>query len=188
MLDQPPPVIRCTCCCPEDTHTGPNGHCMKPECRDEPCTPITALPSVPADINLRDRIIFAIGEHTVRECGRCSPDEDIADAVLAILPAPADRGAVLREAADALAAYVDRYRSPSITNWSGAVAFLRRMADEAQQAEPEAGCSHCGGAHSWDDCDAYSSLVAAEAQQSGTHAGEDCPRECYCCINPAGEA
>lgn len=32
-------VIRCTCCCPESTHTGPDGHCIEPFCRDEPCTP-----------------------------------------------------------------------------------------------------------------------------------------------------
>jgi hypothetical protein len=40
------------------------------------------------DPDLRGRVIFAIGEHTVSECNRCSPDEDIADAVLAMLPAP----------------------------------------------------------------------------------------------------
>jgi hypothetical protein len=57
--------------------------------------------------------------------------EWFADAVLAVLPAPADRTAVLREAADALDAYIDRYRSPSIANWTGAVAFLRRLADAA---------------------------------------------------------
>lgn len=35
-------IIRCTCCCPESTHTGPGGHCVQPFCRDEPCTPISA--------------------------------------------------------------------------------------------------------------------------------------------------
>lgn len=34
-------VLRCTCCCPESTHTGPDGHCIEPFCRDEPCTPVS---------------------------------------------------------------------------------------------------------------------------------------------------
>jgi hypothetical protein len=59
----------------------------------------------------------------------------LADAVLAVLPAPADRAAEWRAAADALDAYITRYRTPSITNWTGAVAFLRRMADETPPAE-----------------------------------------------------
>jgi hypothetical protein len=43
-----------------------------------------------------------------------------------------DRAAVLDEAADALDAYIARYRSPSIANWTGAVTFLHRMAGEAR--------------------------------------------------------
>ena len=43
------------------------------------------------------------------------------------------RATVLHEIADELQAYIDRYRSPSTANWTGAVAFLRRLADEAQQ-------------------------------------------------------
>lgn len=58
------------------------------------------------------------------------------DALADLLPPPADRAATITEAADALEAYIARYRSPSIANWTGAVAFLRRLADEAQQ-QPE---------------------------------------------------
>ncbi|MFJ7023174.1 hypothetical protein ACIQUW_32910 [Streptomyces sp. NPDC101117] len=46
-----------------------------------------------------------------------------------------------------------------------AIDSLRRLADEAQQQEPESGCAHCGGDHSWDDCQAYTTVVADEAQQ-----------------------
>ena len=44
---------------------------------------------------------------------------------------------------------------------------LRRLADEAQQREREPGCAHCGGDHSWDDCQAYTAVVADEAPQPG---------------------
>ncbi|MBD9721926.1 ParB N-terminal domain-containing protein [Streptomyces caniscabiei] len=34
--------------------------------------------------------------------------------------------------------------------------------DAVEVAEPESGCAHCGGPHDWDDCEAYTALVAAE--------------------------
>ncbi|MFI1408831.1 hypothetical protein ACH4Y0_02660 [Streptomyces sp. NPDC020707] len=58
--------------------------------------------------------------------------EQFAAAVLAVLPEPTDRAALLIEAADELDAYIARYRSPTIANWTGAVTFLRRLATEAQ--------------------------------------------------------
>ncbi|MEU6990323.1 hypothetical protein ABZ953_06630 [Streptomyces sp. NPDC046465] len=81
------------------------------------------------------RLADALRDHGMVHLGEQAPADEYdccADAVLAILPAPADRAAVLGEAADGLAAYIDRYRAPSIASWSGAVAFLRRMADEAK--------------------------------------------------------
>ncbi|MFF7851888.1 hypothetical protein ACFZDF_30515 [Streptomyces sp. NPDC007910] len=32
-----------------------------------------------------------------------------------------------------------------------------------RQAEPGTGCAHCGGPHSWDDCEKYTALVQADA-------------------------
>lgn len=37
--------------------------------------------------------------------------------------------------------------------------------------ETESGCAHCGGAHSWDDCEAYAALVSAEEQPAETQDG-----------------
>jgi hypothetical protein len=92
---------------------------------------------------------------------RVRPTE-AADAVLAVLPPPADRAAVLREAAAAIEAAQAREEAtawaqsdepdPEIEVEGGAVramaALLRRLAAEAQQqpateAEPES-CAHCG--------------------------------------------
>lgn len=66
-------------------------------------------------------------------CALCAGDADaLTAALLAVLPEPADRAAILTEAADELDAYIACYRSPSIANWTDAVAFLRRLAAEAQ--------------------------------------------------------
>jgi hypothetical protein len=73
----------------------------------------------------------------------------LADAVLAVLPAPTDRAAVLREAADAIEAEQTREEAtawaqsdepdPEVEAEGAAVraraALLRRMADEAQPGE-----------------------------------------------------
>jgi hypothetical protein len=90
-------------------------------------------------------------------CALCTYDVDaLADAVLAVLPAPTDRAAALREAADALGRMdydtdsndygYDTYRDA----WNGGVmdaaALLRRLAGEAQQdeGEPEEPLVHVG--------------------------------------------
>src|SRR5690606_19943420 len=75
----------------------------------------------------------------------------------------ADRAAVLREAAD-------RYdRSDRIvTQMFGhqVAAELRRLADETPDGGP--GCAHCGNRdHAWDDCEAYTKLVAADEPAAG---------------------
>jgi hypothetical protein len=75
----------------------------------------------------------------------------------------ADRAAVLREAADRLAAmYSDD--DPAVEN-------LRQWADdENEQAEAEGGCAHCGSSdHSWDECRAYTAAVADAQQEPPVH-------------------
>jgi len=88
-------------------------------------------PGPPADGNLRDRIAQAL------EAADYRPDMrrgDLADAVMAVLPAPADRAAVLREAADV----ADRWNSgcQDCATEAELRNHYRRLADEAQQAEP----------------------------------------------------
>ena len=51
-------------------------------------------------------------------------------------------------------------------------AELRRLADEAQQQEPESGCAHCGGDHSWDACQAYTAVVADAPESEPSVHGE----------------
>lgn len=96
-----------------------------------------AVPSAPADENLRDRIAQAVrtvrlrlGPNAIAMAQRGEPiilnlneADALAAAVLAVLPAPADRAAVLREAAEAV--------SPHSCSCRGR---LLRMADQAQQA------------------------------------------------------
>lgn len=100
-----------------------------------------------------------------------------ADAVLAVLPDPTDRAVILTEAADALDAYIARYRSPSLTNWTGAVAFLRRLAAEAPTKCGE--CGHPKGVHREGDdpvtpgtCDACEADDPDEARHDFTGAVE----------------
>ena len=97
------------------------------------------------------------------------PLEDVADAVLAVMPEPADRGAVLREAADELDARMERFfsewpdeprNSPYALGQKDAAAELRRMADET----PAAACGRPAS--------------MATPCSAGDH----------CCKGPAGEA
>jgi hypothetical protein len=99
---------------------------------------------------LRDRLDSAIDDVFARwqaGLGGQRPQDAIRDAVLAVLPAPADRAAVLREAADGIVAENDRQMWATKPGKHWAAGLLRRMADEAQQ--PEAGprrvqCGDCG--------------------------------------------
>ncbi|MEX3101212.1 MULTISPECIES: hypothetical protein [unclassified Streptomyces] len=113
----------------------------------------------PADRTaLRDRIAEALvttprpgypgaarhGEHRYdARCALCVADVDaLADAVLAVLPEPADRAAVLDEAADELVAEIQRgarfshedARQPGLR---AAVELLRRMAAEARATDTQ---------------------------------------------------
>ncbi|MGW4973190.1 hypothetical protein ACWEP3_25160 [Streptomyces albidoflavus] len=78
---------------------------------------------------LRETIRLAIARHHLKEFGSDRTVEDLdaaefgADAVMAVLPAPADRASVLREAADRL----DRLGLRDL-----ATRELRRMAAEAE--------------------------------------------------------
>ncbi|NEB42314.1 hypothetical protein [Streptomyces sp. SID14515] len=104
-----------------------------------------AAPPAPADRGAtRDRIRQAICEasgFTWLPDELMEPDEygEHADAVLAVLDAPADRAAVLAEAADALAAEYQRRTAPGIDRWNplrvrglaAGEAILRRLAGEA---------------------------------------------------------
>lgn len=113
----------------------------------------------------------------------------LADAVLAVLPPTADRAAVIAATARACAEHLrDTYSDMWTADAARSLelhaariergeptALLRRMADEAavsgpcvvgeqqnETPEAEAGCAHCGGDHSWDDCEAYTALVSGE--------------------------
>lgn len=115
------------------------------------------------------------------------PLDDVVAALAAVLPAPTDRAAVLREAANSLACLGPEDSLVSgPTAWTEAVETLRRMADEAQPAQhqqDEALCQ-CGhgkayhgveygtprcrlcperGEWKWD----HAFTAAAEAQQDG---------------------
>jgi len=70
-------------------------------------------------------------------------------AVLAVLPAPADRATVLDEAADDLAEFIALHgpTSRTVAGWRGALGFLRRMAAEARGAQQDEAhaCGNCEG-------------------------------------------
>lgn len=126
---------------------------------DQPDTPPTAAAQTP----LRDRIAQVLrvtsrargayevgdekwdhhkhgdlpGHNYAFTCALCTNDIDtLADAVLAVLPAPADRAAVLREAADFVGNDDDCDCGGCDTCVPNKLAIeLRRLADEAQQGE-----------------------------------------------------
>lgn len=64
-----------------------------------------------------------------------NPAAPVLDAVMGMLLPPADRAAA------------------QLTE-------TERTVLEVQSSEPESGCAHCGGAHAWDDCEAYTALAA----------------------------
>ncbi|MFD8254959.1 hypothetical protein [Streptomyces werraensis] len=90
-------------------------------------------------------------------------------------PAPTDPAAVYAEVADRLAADAEhgdkegltriyrRSAAKQVHEWGEE---LRRLADETPESDPA--CAHCGGNHAWDNCEAYSALVAAETPAGAT--------------------
>ncbi|SDL28672.1 hypothetical protein SAMN05421806_12569 [Streptomyces indicus] len=150
-----------------------------------------AAPPAPADPGLRDRIRKAICAASGFEWDPTEPDEygEHADAVLAILPAPADRAAVLAEVVAWLTKKAGEYRgtggrqnlavADAITtlaskvhrgavrpdNLRGADADeLRRLADEAQQTEARCTCQFI--AEPWINMTHEADCPAREAQQT----------------------
>jgi hypothetical protein len=148
---------------------------------------LLAAPSAPADQTaLRDRIAAAIrerqnpGRHWV-DCEyrwRADAEAD-ADAVLAVLPEPADRVAILREAADAVDAMNEgcsrRQPCGACDAREDAADSLRRMAGETQpQLAAYQTCGVCkSGYPTGGICGtcAFNARMAAGARQADT-AGE----------------
>jgi hypothetical protein len=131
-----------------------NLSCAGCELRDRLGVELRAVSSAapPADrAELRDRIRRAVCEASgfAWDSDMLEPDEygEVADAVLAVLPAPADRAAILQEAATRLEADMERFfaewpdeprNSPYALGRKDAATELRRVADEAQQPETQA--------------------------------------------------
>ncbi|MFF1574701.1 hypothetical protein ACFVWR_18330 [Leifsonia sp. NPDC058292] len=101
-----------------------------------------AVPSVPADTDLRERVAAALFEYSnpgFRWIDASPHDRaafsDDASAFLAVLPAPADRAAVLREAADLIEGHDYDPGAVEPVNVSAFTfaELLRRAADDAQQ-------------------------------------------------------
>lgn len=114
-----------------------------------------SAPPAPADRSgLRDRIadtVVPLLLDTLPKVIARARGYEIADAVMSVLPPAADRAAVLREAADAITAVIERDRaySPRRSNDRAALGGAReivlglidqpgRVADEEQQAETQA--------------------------------------------------
>ncbi|MFJ9037431.1 hypothetical protein ACIRF8_12690 [Streptomyces sp. NPDC102406] len=91
----------------------------------------------PADTGLHERVVQALAAYDFAYFSERRQHE-VADAVLAVLPAPADRAAVLREAADRLheMRMSEREWLPATGLHKGELE-LRHMSDEAQKEEPE---------------------------------------------------
>jgi hypothetical protein len=109
-------------------------------------------------------------------CALCAYDVDaLADAVLAVLPVPTDRAAVLTEAAEAAFALdfdvlrattqFDSHRQAWELGTVDAAEKLRRMAAEAQPAEVRCTCADAGGCFA--PAGHYADCPAAEARQPG---------------------
>jgi hypothetical protein len=161
---------------------------------------------------LRDRIRRAVceAEGFGWDTDMLEPDEygEVADAVLAVLPAPADRAAILRESADTVDAMNEgcgRSQPCGSCNTREDVAdALRRLADAASgpgRADGEAQrprCPHCQMPHDLTPdvaavcASIRASIAADEAQQpecSASRSG-DCLREAEsetACDTEAGE-
>ncbi|WP_322500836.1 hypothetical protein TR631_12580 [Streptomyces rochei] len=146
----PPPqgseYTPCACSHIEPEHEPNAGECYSCDCAAY--RPAAAAPLPPADQTtpLRDRIAAAIWARTPE--AEPSPNgivmgnpHGIADAVLAVLPTPADRAAVLREIADEIAGidFHPNAHARSLDIAAGLARRLRRMADETATTETQAG-------------------------------------------------
>ncbi|GAQ52102.1 hypothetical protein [Streptomyces acidiscabies] len=148
---------------------------------------------------LRDRIAEALARLDVEKWdAEIPPDHPFqriysmqADAVLAVLPEPADRAAVLDEAADRIDRtdlpedYVDMFDNGA--KW--VTAELRRMAAETRNSAP--GTTQCGPVPG--QCDAGTGEPCANHEREQAHAegehcfcGPECGKGCTCGV--AGDA
>ncbi|ARX81574.1 hypothetical protein SMD44_00972 [Streptomyces alboflavus] len=140
---------RCPACGTAGLFLGDGGYvtcsvreCPEPDAASTVLERQAAAAQPPADRDLRGRIAQALVRYDWNAglSGRDTPSEHHygeADAVLAALPAPADRAAVLREAADAIEGITFAPDPVRPTFVAACLAIhLRRMADEAQQATP----------------------------------------------------
>jgi hypothetical protein len=133
----------------------------------------------PAFADLMAKVNIAI-QHTDTQDSHWGPlYAAIAEALRPVLPPPADRAAVLREAADRYATLVDQNEAYELAEHGAidhesrlqfeavrdVVTGLRRMAAEAQPAQPQTGarvghwqpvplatpCAHCAHPFNWHD-------------------------------------
>ncbi|WP_329214831.1 hypothetical protein OG352_05290 [Streptomyces sp. NBC_01485] len=118
---------------------------------DEIAAPaVVSAAGPPTQAALRDRIRLAIAQQFLDEVGAGRNVDELddsefgtlADAVLAVLPAPADRAAVLREAADVAREEAHRLETGNhdarAARGARSVAYLLRRLAEAPQPETEA--------------------------------------------------
>jgi hypothetical protein len=126
-----------------------------PGAGEQPAAPAVQAPATDRAA-LRDRIAaardrlrgmaldLATGSGLVEPSAFDAALDDYRDAIAAVLPAPADRAAVLRKAADRLDAGMEQFftewpdeprNSPYALGQKDAATELRRMADEAQPTE-----------------------------------------------------
>lgn len=136
-----------------------------------------AASSAPADQNLRDRIDNAVHSQLAARLGEGAWTHvraDITDAVLAVLPSPVDRAAVLREAADAVSPHGCPCRSR-----------LHNMTAERQQVRGCASCEagiehdeHCPTpeSHNW-GCGCPGDRLPLHAESGVDTPGCDCGHE-----------
>ncbi|MEU6527844.1 hypothetical protein ABZ869_01465 [Streptomyces sp. NPDC046928] len=136
-----------------------------------PQTPTVGRPLTEAERTMLRYALEQAQEHIWSRDGFTDEDQAavtslrrLADEPAAVLPPPADRAAVLREAADELDARMERFfrewpdeprNSPYALGQKDAAAELRGLADEAQQQECPVSlatvCTTCDHARNWHD-------------------------------------
>jgi hypothetical protein len=134
---------------------------------------LSTAPSAPADrAALRDRIAMAIEDAPYRHDGTRRAWQ-LADAVLAVLPAPADRAAIYREVAEELAGinFHPNAKSQNLELCRLLAGRFLRKADEAEYVATPCGVGGCepGG----EPCSTHERLMA-HAEGDHELCGPDC--------------
>jgi hypothetical protein len=134
------------------------------ELREDPTAPAGVAPATD-QAALRELVVEALYDARRPGLGGLTEAEAVArmaDAVLAVLPAPVDRAAVLREAADRYATLIDQNEAYELAEHGAidhesrlqheavrdVVIGLRRMADETRQPEAREWCK-CPSCWGW---------------------------------------